>query len=132
MFDAHTDDLEFGYRYLVEEAREAGEPRADRTAWRICSANGWWSAFGKPKGTKHGKKPGPLVHDDLCAYLDEHGVTRHRFAADGPNALWLSDITEHRTAEGKLYACAIKDVYFNRIVGYSIGSRMQSGSRWRR
>ena len=27
-----------------------------------------------------------------------------------PNQLWLTDITEHRTGEGKLYLCAIKDV----------------------
>ncbi len=39
---------------------------------------------------------------------------------------WLTDITEHRTGEGKLYLCAIKDVYSNRIVGYSIDSRMKS------
>ena len=31
-----------------------------------------------------------------------------------------------RTAEGKLYLCAIKDVYSGRIVGYSIDSRMKS------
>jgi transposase InsO family protein len=40
--------------------------------------------------------------------------------------LWLADITEHRTGEGKLYLCAIKDVWSNRIVGYSIDSRMKS------
>ena len=28
LFDAHRDDPEFGYRYLVEEARTAGEPMA--------------------------------------------------------------------------------------------------------
>jgi transposase InsO family protein len=28
--------------------------------------------------------------------------------------------------EGKLYLCAIKDVFSNRIVGYSIDSRMKS------
>ncbi|WP_264057615.1 hypothetical protein [Mycolicibacterium frederiksbergense] len=33
LFDAHNDDPEFGYRYLVEEAREAGESMAERTAW---------------------------------------------------------------------------------------------------
>ena len=32
--------------------------------------------------------------------------------------------TEHRTSEGKLYCCAIKDVHSNRIVGYSISDRM--------
>jgi transposase InsO family protein len=31
-----------------------------------------------------------------------------------------------RTAEGKLYLCAIKDVYSGRIVGYSIDSRMKA------
>lgn len=36
------------------------------------------------------------------------------------------DITEHKTAEGKLYGCAIKDACSGRIVGYSIGSRIMS------
>lgn len=125
LFDAHTDDPEFGYRFLVDEARDVGVRMADRTAWRICSDNGWWSAFGKPKKGK-AKKPGPPVHDDLCAVVDEHGVIRHEFTADAPNELWLADITEHWTGEGKLYLCAIKDVYSNRIVGYSIDPRMKS------
>ncbi|XTZ19174.1 DDE-type integrase/transposase/recombinase [Micromonospora echinospora] len=40
--------------------------------------------------------------------------------------MWLADITEHHTAEGKLYLCAIKDAWSHRIVGYSIDSRMKS------
>ena len=40
--------------------------------------------------------------------------------------MWLTDITEHCTDEGKLYLCAVKDVWSNRIVGYSIDSRMKS------
>jgi putative transposase len=125
LFDAHQDDPEFGHRLLADEARDAGEAMSDRTAWRIASANGWWSAFGKKRG-RNGKKPGPPVHDDLCAVIDEHGRTRHAFTAEAPNRLWLTDITEHKTAEGKLYLCAIKDVYSNRIVGYSIDARMKS------
>jgi len=38
----------------------------------------------------------------------------------------LTDITEHPTAEGKLYLCAVKDCYANKIVGYSIDARMKS------
>ena len=72
LFDAHRDDPEFGHRLLADEAREAGEPMADRTAWRITSDNGWWSTFGKKRG-KNGKRPGPAVHDDLCAVTDENG-----------------------------------------------------------
>jgi putative transposase len=117
LFDAHKDDPEFGYRFLLDEARDAGEPMAERTAWRICSNNGWWSAFGKKKARGKGKKPGPPVHDDLV---------QRNFTAQAPNQLWMGDITEHWTGEGKLYVCAFKDVYSNRIVGYSIDSRMKS------
>ena len=125
LHEAHTDDPEFGYRLLADEARMGGEEMADRTAWRICRDNGWWSVFGKKRG-KNGKKPGPAVHDDLCTVTDEDGRVRHEFTADAPNQLWLTDITEHKTAEGKLYLCAIKDVHGNKIVGYSISDRMKS------
>ena len=125
LFDAHQDDPEFGHRLLADEARQAGQPMADRTAWRIASTNGWWSVFGTKRG-RNGKRPGPAVHDDLCTVTDENGRVRHEFTADGPNQLWLTDITEHKTAEGKLYLCAVKDVFGNKIVGYSIDSRMKS------
>lgn len=115
LFEAHREDPEFGYRYLADEARDAGSVMADRTAWRICRDNRWWSVFGKRRGRT--KKAGPPVHDDLV---------RRVFSADGPNRLWLADITEHATGEGKLYLCAIKDVFSKRIVGYSIDARMKS------
>lgn len=116
LFDAHCDDPEFGYRFLLDEAADAGEPMAERTAWRICTANGWWSVFGKRKTRKKGQ-PGAPAHDDLVL---------RQFTAPGPNQVWLTDLTEHPTAEGKLYLCAIKDVWSGRIVGYSISDRMQS------
>ncbi len=48
------------------------------------------------------------------------------FSADDVNELWLTDITEHWTDEGKLYLCAIKDVFSGRIVGYSMSDRMKA------
>lgn len=57
------------------------------------------------------------MHDDLV---------QRDFSAERPNQLWLTDITEHRTAEGTLYLCAIKDVFAGKIVGYSIDARMTS------
>ncbi len=116
LFDAHHDDPEFGHRLLADEAARAGLRACDRRVWRICRDNRWWSVFGK-KRAKNGKKPGPPAHDDHV---------RRQFRAERPNQLWLWDITEHPTGEGKLYLCAIKDVFSNRIVGYSISDRMKS------
>ena len=65
LFNAHGDDPQFGYRFLADEARDAGETMAERTAWRICSTHGWFSRFGsKPKRGK-ATQVGPPVRDDL-------------------------------------------------------------------
>jgi putative transposase len=48
----------------------------------------------------------------------------HRaFTVDAPDRLWLTDITEHPTAEGKLYAAAVLDAFSRRIIGWSIAER---------
>ena len=116
ILDAHVDDPEFGYRFLADEVRDEGHDVSDRVVWRICRDNGWWSRFGKPKQGK-GSKPGAPSHDDLV---------QRDFTADTPNQVWVADITEHWTDEGKLYCCAIKDLFSNRIVGWAIDSRMKA------
>ncbi|MCZ1075625.1 hypothetical protein [Rhodococcus sp. A5(2022)] len=85
LFDAHREDPEFGYRFLADEARDAGESMSERTAWRICSTNKWWSVFGKKRGSKKSRS-GPPVHDDLVGRI---------FTADGSNRLWFTDIERH-------------------------------------
>ena len=75
--------------------------------------------------------PAAPVHDDLV---------QRRFVADAPNRLWLTDITEHPTREGKVYLAAVLDVYARRIVGWSIADHLRSElvtdalemARWRR
>ncbi len=116
IFDAHTDDPEFGYRFLADEVRSVDHVVSDRVVWRICRDMGWWSRFGKPK---RGKSPKPRMpsHDDLV---------RRNFTADAPNVVWVTDITEHLTDQGKVYCCAIKDLFSNRIVGWAIDSPDES------
>ena len=116
IFDAHRDDPEFGYRFLADEIRDEYPEVSDRVVWRICRDHRWWSVFGKPKRSK-ASKPGTPSHDDLV---------KRDFTAPAPNQLWLSDITEHWTREGKIYCCAIKDVFSNRIVGWAIDERMKA------
>lgn len=115
LFDAHHDDPQFGHRFLADQAADAARPMSERTAWALCSQMGWWSSFAK---TRRGKgRPGLPVHDDRV---------QRQFRADGLDRVWLTDITEHPTSEGKLYLCAVKDVCPNRIVGSSIDEQMTS------
>jgi putative transposase len=45
-----------------------------------------------------------------------------RFARREPNQLWVTDITEHPTREGKIYCCVVLDVFSRKVVGWSIDS----------
>jgi len=111
--DIHADDPGFGYRFIADELPARGISAGENRVARLCSAQRVWSLHAKKRGRN--RKAGPPVHDDLV---------RRQFSAVGPNAVWLTDITEHPTAQGKLYLCAIKDLHSNRIVGYSLDSRM--------
>lgn len=113
--DIHNDDPAFGYRFITDELPAHGIVAGANRVARLCKSQRIWSVFAKKRGLT--RRAGPPVHDDLV---------RKVFTADAPNRLWLTDITEHPTAEGKLYLCAIKDVYSGRIVGYSIDSRMKA------
>lgn len=66
---------------------------------------------------KGGRKPLPAVHEDLV---------KRRFVADSPDRLWCTDVTEHPTGEGKVYCCAVLDVFSRRIVGWSIADHMRT------
>jgi transposase InsO family protein len=114
-YDIHADDPAFGYRFITDELRERGLTAGENRVARLCSHQRIWSVFAKKPGLT--RQAGPPVHDDL--------VDRD-FPAPAPNVLWLTDITEHPTAEGKLHLCAVKDAYSGRIVGYSIDSRMKA------
>jgi len=115
LVDAHGDDPEFGYRLLTDELEHAGRRVNERRVWRLCRDHRMWSTTVRKGRAGSAKRPGPAVHDDLV---------QRDFSAERPNQVWLTDITEHPTLEGKLYLCAIKDVFSNRIVGYSIADRM--------
>jgi putative transposase len=111
--DVHRDDPAFGYRFIADELPARGITAGENKVARLCSQQRIWSAFSKKPGPS--RKAGPPVHDDLVA---------RQFTASGPDRTWLTDITEHPTGEGKLYLCAIKDLWSNRIVGYSMDGRM--------
>ena len=49
-------------------------------------------------------------------------LVRREFRRDGPNELWMTDITEHPTREGKVYCCVVLDAFSRLVVGWSVES----------
>jgi putative transposase len=75
--------------------------------------------------------PAATPHPDLV---------NRQFTATGPDRLWLTDITQHRTGQGWLYCAAVLDVFSRRVVGWSIADQLRTElvtdaldmARWRR
>ena len=81
---------------------------------------------------KRGKvRPLPAPHEDLV---------KRQFVADGPDKLWVTDITEHPTKTGKVYCAAVVDGFSRRVVGWAIADHIRAElvvdaldmARWRR
>ena len=102
--DIHDDDPTFGYRFISDELGDIGIKASERRVWRLCSQQRIWSIFAKKRGLR--RKAGPPVHDDLVA---------RNFTTGRPNALWLTDITEHQTAGRVVLLDIAKRLLKNRI-----------------
>ena len=76
------------------------------------------------QGLYRRRRHGCTVRDpDAQASTD---LVNRQFTADEPNRLWVTDITEHHTEEGKIYCAAVLDAYSRVIVGWSIADHMRT------
>ena len=53
-------------------------------------------------------------------------LVKRQFKVTGPDRLWVMDVTEHRTDEGKVYLGVVVDAWSRRVVGWSIADHMRS------
>lgn len=91
----HKSKPGFGYRLISDELTEAGHHTCENRVARLCSLQGIFPIHAKKRGGT--RRTGLAVYDDLLAYLDEHGRTRHDFTPTSPIQKWLTDISEHLT-----------------------------------
>jgi transposase InsO family protein len=87
-----------------------------KLVWKIMRELGLKGLPGPKKGKKN------LVNAATCEDL-----VKREFTATRPNELWLTDITEHPTVEGKIYCCAVLDLYSRKVVGWAIDRRCEAG-----
>lgn len=91
------------------ELRAAGATVSDKTVARIMAGNGWAARKVKRRSgcTRPGKRP---AAPDLV---------RRQFTAVAANVLWVGDVTEIVTVEGKLYLATVEDRFSGRMLGYA-------------
>ena len=86
-----------------------------KLVWKIMRQLGLQGLPGPKKGVKN------LKNIATCEDL-----VQRSFVATGPNELWLTDITEHPTGEGKIYCCVVLDLFSRKVVGWAIDRRCES------
>jgi transposase InsO family protein len=65
-------------------------------------------------------------HKNLANVTTFEELVQRKFKRDAPNQLWVTDITEHPTREGKVYCCVVLDAHSRRVVGWSIDTHQAS------
>jgi putative transposase len=71
--------------------------------------------------------PGPKKRSfNKANVATEEDLVERNFSASRPGELWLTDITEHACREGKVYCCAVLDMFSRKVVGWAIDRRCQS------
>jgi putative transposase len=76
------------------------------------------------QGVYRRRRKGCTVRDQ--AAVPSSDLVNRKFVADRPDALWLTDITQHRSDEGWVYCAVVMDVYARRVVGWSIADHLRS------
>ena len=80
-----------GRKRVERLMRATGLTGISRRRWRGCTR----------------RNPRAVPSDDLV---------ERNFTVDGPDRLWVADITQHRTAQGWLYAAFVIDAYRRRVL----------------
>ncbi len=70
--------------------------------------------------------PGPAKVKRIKGVPTGDDLVERKFARSELDELWVTDITEHRTREGKVFCCCVMDTCSRRIVGWSIDTIQDS------
>jgi putative transposase len=108
----------YGAPRVQAELRAGGERHGRKRIARLMRGAGLVGASRRRHGpvtTRRDKtsRPAPDLVD-------------RNFAADGPNQLWVADITFVPTAAGFLYLAVVLDAWSRRIVGWSMANHLRT------
>ena len=107
-----------GLDKIWEDVKEAGYRCSRNRVYKLQKANRLYSIRKKPfrrctTDSNHNLPKAP-------------NILNQELKVDRPNAVWVTDITEFKTVNGKLYLATIKDLFHKEIVGWALANHMRT------
>ena len=107
----------YGYRKITSDLRELGEQVGKNRVFRLMRSEQLQAQRGYDRRPRH--------HAGKSANVATNHL-QQAFTVDAPNKVWVTDITYIRTHEGWLYLAAVIDLFSRQVVGWSMGTRMET------
>jgi len=68
---------------------------------------------------------------NLIAIRITSDLVNRQFTPKAPQQFWVTDVTEHPTREGRVFACVILDVFARKAVAFELNHRPRKTLEWR-
>jgi putative transposase len=107
----------YGWPRVHAELRRRGVRVSRKRVARLMRQAGLSGMIHRRKGKTTIRLPGVATAPDLV---------RRDFGPKAPNRLWVADLTEIATWEGKLYLAVVVDCFSRRCVGWAMAEHMRA------
>jgi putative transposase len=108
----------YGYRRMWIALRREGEQVGRGRVQRLMGEAGIQGAKRRGKAWRT-TKPDPLAHR-------RPDLVERDFSADGPNQLWVADLSYLRCWEGNLFFAFVIDAFSRKVVGWQLAPHMRT------
>jgi putative transposase len=108
----------YGYRRMWIALRREGEEVGRGRVQRLMRQAGIQGAKRRGKAWRT-TKPDPLAHR-------RPDLVERDFSADGPNQLWVADLSYLRCWEGNLFFAFVIDAFSRKVVGWQLAPHMRT------
>jgi transposase InsO family protein len=115
---SHTSsDGSYGALRVHEDLKEAGFRVGEKRVARLMREHGIVGVTRRRGPTTTTRQPGTPKGPDLV---------ERDFSADGPDQLWVADITYVPTGSGFLYLSVVLDAFSRRVVGWAMAGHLRT------
>ncbi len=109
----HQHKGRYGYRRITDELRKTGTMINHKTVFKLMNGLGLKSLIRAKKYKSYKGEQGKIIPN----------VLQRDFKADKPNQKWVTDITEFKVKDKKLYLSPVMDLYNQEIISYELSER---------